>query len=350
MKRISIFRRVNDIIKFERLRLKTNKYLREGEFLLNKDIIFIVNLPATDYYYLPYFQLYQYKNVVVNFSYVNSNKVVSRLFGFFSKYFIYRKYLKTKYEESKKYIIFFDGQYTLCSGEFRRLLKNKYPGCNIIFHLGDLVCTKKGIKIEDIKNFSDLTVTYDHNDADNYKLICHPDSYSILPNEMLCSSNIKHSVIFYGMAKNRAMEILGVYDVLKRNNVDCDFCVPGLSREESEKRPELVNSHFIPYIEYLKKVQSSDCILEIIQKGSRGCTFRTWEAIVYNKKLITNNQSVKEESFYNPNYILVIDSFDSIDIEWLKNGIKVDYGYAEKLSPESCFKFYLDALNNDIQN
>ena len=56
-------------------------------------------------------------------------------------------------------------------------------------------------------------------------------------------------------------------------------------------------------------------------------------------------KSVKDEEFYNPQYIQVIDSIDSLDMEWLKNDVKVDYGYSGKLSPRSCFEYYLSMLN-----
>ena len=307
-------------------------------------MVFIVNLPATDYYYLPYFQLYQFKNVFVNFSYVNSNKHIDSVLKKLSKGSVYKKYLKVEYDSSKQYVIFFDGQYTLCSNEFRQILKEKYPECKIIFHLGDLIETKKGINIEDIKAFSDLTVTYDHNDADNYGLTYHPDPYSQLPEEMLQSSNSHKNVIFFGLAKNRSAEILRVYDVLKRNSINCTFCIPDLSESDCNTRPELRGASYTPYIDYLKTVQSSDCLLEIIQKGSRGCTFRTWEAVVYNKKLITNNPSVKDEAFYDSRFIQIIESAEDIDADWINNAIKVNYGYSRVLAPSSCFEFYLDKL------
>ena len=177
MAKFKILRRVSDILAFQKLRCKTRKYIKSEGYLIDENMVFIVNLPATDYYYLPYFQLYQFKNVFVNFSYVNSNKHIDSVLKKLSKGSVYKKYLKVEYDSSEQYVIFFDGQYTLCSNEFRQILKEKYPECKIIFHLGDLIETKKGINIEDIKAFSDLTVTYDHNDADNYGLTYHPDPY-----------------------------------------------------------------------------------------------------------------------------------------------------------------------------
>lgn len=336
--------RFNSIIYFEHLRYKTKRYVKSGGYLIDKNIIFIVFLPASDYYYLPYFQLYSYKNVIVNFVYSNSNLLLSKVLGDSAGGIICKKDKNLEFDENKRYVVFFDGQYTQCSKELRDYYKIKYPNCSIIFHIGDLLRTKKGINIENIKAFADLIVTYDHNDAEDYNLICHPDPYSLLPAEMLSSSYKTSDVIFYGYAKNRSKEVLGVYDLLKSNKIDCDFSIPDLRKEDSKNRLELAGAKFTPYLEYLKRVRNTNCILEIIQKGSRGCTFRTWEAITYNKKLITNNPSVRDEEFYNPQFIQVIDSIESIDVDWIKNEVDVDYEYAEKLSPQSCFHFYLKCL------
>ena len=346
---MKIISRLKSIFIFEILRYRSKKYISKKSILIDKDTLFFVYIPATDYYYLPYFQLYQFENVFVSFSYINSNELFLKTLRKTKNSSIYSKYIDVDYDNTKKYVFFFDGKYSWCSNTFREYLKKRYPGCKIIFHLGDLLSTHKNIHINEIKRFSDLVVTYDHNDADSNDLIYHSDPYSKLPREMLINDKDKCQLLFYGYAQNREEEILSVYDIMKNNGVKCDFCVPDLSQEGCGVCPELANAKFTPYLKYLKKVQNSDCILEIIQRGSRGCTFRTWEAIVYNKRLITNNQSVLNEEFYNPQFIQVIDSLDSINVDWIKNDVVVDYGYSDRLSPEECFKFYLDRLNKNIE-
>lgn len=338
--------RLKGIYTFEKLRHKAEKYVKREEYLIDENTEFLVYVPATDYYYLPYYQLYRYKNVHVRFSYINSNELILKTMRKISSNLVYKRYTKQKYEPNKKYVVFFDGQYSLCSEGFKAYLQNKYPGCKLIFHLGDLLSTHKNIHIEEIKQFSDLVVTYDHNDADANGLTYHSDPYSILPSGLLNVPKEKSHMIFYGYAKDRANTLLKIYDRMKESGLRCDFGIPDLKEEDCLNRPELADAQFTPYLDYLGKVQSSDCILEIIQGGSRGCTFRTWEAVVYNKKLVTNNQSVKEEVFYNPDYIQVIDSFDSLDLNWLKKDVRVNYQFAEQLSPKACFEFYLKCLNN----
>lgn len=336
-----IISRVKRIHSFEKLRRNTKKFIHKDEFFIDENTIFLVFIPATDYYYLPYFQLYRYKNVFVDFSYINSNEFILKTLRKIPTGIFYRKFVSKKYDPSKRYVIFFDGQYVICSQKFRNFLKNNYTNCKIIFHLGDLISTKKGVRVDDIKDFADLVVTYDHNDADKYGFIYHFTPYTKLPAELLQSTFNKSQILFYGLAKNRTVELIQIYDKLKNSNMKCEFCIPDLSDDYLGSRPELANATYTPYWDYLRRVQNTQCLLEIIQKGSRGCTFRTLEAVVYNKKLITNNPSIREETFYNPQYIQVIDSIDSLDVDWITKDVKVDYGYVEQLSPKACFEFYL---------
>jgi len=56
--------------------------------------------------------------------------------------------------------------------------------------------------------------------------------------------------------------------------------------------------------EYIKRSQS---LLDIQRSGQKGLTFRVFESLGLQKKLITTNSDIKTYDFYNPNNILVID-------------------------------------------
>lgn len=45
-----------------------------------------------------------------------------------------------------------------------------------------------------------------------------------------------------------------------------------------------------------------------MRENQTGLSFRVFEAMALEKKLITNNQFIKKYSFYNPNNILVIEN------------------------------------------
>ncbi|MBP6410371.1 MAG: hypothetical protein KA313_04665, partial [Pseudarcicella sp.] len=53
---------------------------------------------------------------------------------------------------------------------------------------------------------------------------------------------------------------------------------------------------------------TSFAILDLVRKNQTGISFRVFEAMAFQKKIITNNASIKEYNFYNPNNICVINS------------------------------------------
>lgn len=59
-------------------------------------------------------------------------------------------------------------------------------------------------------------------------------------------------------------------------------------------------------------VLQSKILVDIKRPSHDGLSFRFFEAIGYDKKIITNNQSVKHYDFYNPNNILITD-FENLD-------------------------------------
>lgn len=65
----------------------------------------------------------------------------------------------------------------------------------------------------------------------------------------------------------------------------------------------------------LDYVAKSKAILDIVQEGQEGLTLRSMEALFFEKKLITNNQSIIKEKFYRKENIFIIghDKIDEIE-------------------------------------
>ena len=89
----------------------------------------------------------------------------------------------------------------------------------------------------------------------------------------------------------------------------------------------------LPYENVVSNILSANCILEMVAKGQNVQTARYYEAVCYNKKLLTNNPNIKELSFYNPKYMQHFESVEDIDFEWVKRRELIDYHYNNEFSP-----------------
>jgi hypothetical protein len=63
----------------------------------------------------------------------------------------------------------------------------------------------------------------------------------------------------------------------------------------------------MPLSEVNDYINRSKVLLDINRLGQIGLTFRVFESLGLEKKLITTNADIKNYDFYNPNNILIID-------------------------------------------
>lgn len=59
--------------------------------------------------------------------------------------------------------------------------------------------------------------------------------------------------------------------------------------------------------EVLDHYQNSTVMVDFMRQNQHGLSFRVFEAMALNKKLITDNPLIKNYDFYNPNNILIVD-------------------------------------------
>ena len=89
----------------------------------------------------------------------------------------------------------------------------------------------------------------------------------------------------------------------------------------------------MPYEKLLMLTQLSNCIFDMTQVGQTGVTFRYYEAVVYNKKLLTNNREIVNMPFFDDRFIHFYNHIEDIDWDWVKRREEIDYGYNGEFSP-----------------
>lgn len=117
------------------------------------------------------------------------------------------------------------------------------------------------------------------------------------------------------------------------NQVPFDFWLKPY--EGNEINNEYVHYAEMPYAENVERVKHSQCILEVMHEGFVGITQRYLEAIVYGKKLLTNNKEIKNLPYYNPKSMYYFENVMNIDWNWIKSDEKVDYHYQGEFEPET---------------
>ncbi|MEI3222851.1 MAG: hypothetical protein V8R96_00395 [Gemmiger sp.] len=175
----------------------------------------------------------------------------------------------------------------------------------------------------------DAVFTFDKADANKYHIRFWQTPYSAR-NE---KSESKIDLYFCGVDTDRTAIINAISKIEK-----LDFSMDLIQIENNNQyNDERISTHTVdeimPYEVVLKRTLEANCVLEIVRPGQVGFTLRTFEAVVYNKKLLTNNEHIKEFQFYNPSYMKVFKSVEDIDWKWVKERNAVNYHYKGDFSP-----------------
>ena len=139
---------------------------------------------------------------------------------------------------------------------------------------------------------------------------------------------------FCGKNKCRLDIITAVRDRLIKAGLKCNYLLttwdPSITSEGG-----IPVRHWVPYAETIGGILETNCILEVLSENNRASTLRYKEAVIYNKKLLTNNPNITGLPYYDSRWMRVFQTAEDIDLEWLHAVEPVDYGYRGDYSAET---------------
>ena len=225
---------------------------------------------------------------------------------------------------------------TYLTNDYLKYLRLRYPGCRLIKVCRDLVKVSERqdeYKLEDMKKNFDLIMSFDRYESEREGLVYFQEIESKIDiNPSLDAP--KYDIFFAGVAKDRWPRLLKAYKIFTSAGLKCHYYIVNLPKEQQIELEGVEYSNKpLEYTEMLQRSIDSKCLLEINQSGAVGYTSRFLEAVMYNKKLITDNYSIIDDKFYNPKYIQCVKNVDDIDTEFVKSTEEVNYNYKDEFSP-----------------
>ncbi|MGN1131303.1 MAG: hypothetical protein ACI4RL_00240 [Ruminococcus sp.] len=231
----------------------------------------------------------------------------------------------------KYFVIFNNSSISEYSPELIRKLGKK-KNIELVLYFSDPVdafVAQKAKKIAQQVSFKHI-FSFDPDDCKKYNYTYINALYSKKEFEKV--DEISNDLYFVGENKGRLPILNTIYDNAKKNNASPYFRIQRVPDEECDRKDIIYNKR-IPYLATLEELQYANCILDIVQEGQSGVTLRYYEAICYNKKLLTNSTTVKSMPYYNPKYMQVFRNVEDIDWDWVKDDSPVDYEYKNDFSP-----------------
>ncbi|MBF4463859.1 hypothetical protein [Flavobacterium sp. LC2016-12] len=233
-----------------------------------------------------------------------------RIYNFFLKTF-FQKNLKTmhfgkKIIESLEKTNEMQDVILVIKGDFidpESVLKLKRFGKKTIAYFNDNTYKCPKI-IRVIPNFDEV-FSFEKNDCDKYNLKFATNwiyNFTSVPDKKPIEFQV-----FNVISKDKRLPILcKIVQNLKSKNISHKILVYDKKNKSKKAKIEFITNHIsLPEIE--EYINRSQVLLDINRKNQSGLTFRVFESIGLQKKLITTNADIVNYDFYNPNNILVID-------------------------------------------
>ena len=209
-------------------------------------------------------------------------------------------------------------------------LRKHAPDCPLVFYLVDgmkRTMESNGCGREKLTGFLsqfDLVLTYDRQDAEEYHY-----EYMELPvwtAKETAPVNAEYDVYFCGRGKGREGLLNGIYEHLEAGGARPMMVISGEGRTDGREGHFHVQS-WRPYSEVVEQMKKARCVLEILAGSNTSATLRYKEAVVYNKKLLTNNPHASAMPYFDARWMRIFEKPEDIDVQWLLDDEPVDYGY-----------------------
>ena len=111
----------------------------------------------------------------------------------------------------------------------------------------------------------------------------------------------------------------------------------GVPQKERIEGDGLIYDSPISYMDNLRYVLASKCILEVMQANADGYTPRLWEAIMYDKHLLTNNAFIRNTQYWNPRGIHLLTECN--DFLFINNSVSYSGDIKKSKSPVNMLYF-----------
>lgn len=192
-------------------------------------------------------------------------------------------------------------------------------------------------------NLFDKILSFDKQDCLKYGFTYIPQGQVFsMPKNLSLSKDKQTELFFVGMGAGR-------YDILNETarklegKVDYKIHVVGTPKDKQVSGTHIIYNEAVSYEDEMEFVYNTNTVLDVAKEGQSGITLRVCEALLFNKKILTNNETIRQMPFYNPLYIYIYKEAKDIDISFIKDKREVNYGLdKDYFSPKRVIELLID--------
>ena len=190
----------------------------------------------------------------------------------------------------------------LITTDYLKWIKKVKPNAQLNFIYGNMVGKAKHPMPNEIPSCYRVW-SYDGGDCEKYglrKFFCNGYFKCFIK----AHKKTKQDVLFVGGDKGRGEYLLSIEKEMNALGISTKFIIVKSSKLDKDKP---YYHEPVSYDVVTDMVAESKAVLNVAMPGQTGVTMRDLEAILIGVKLITTNPHTKEEDFYNPNNVYLLN-------------------------------------------
>lgn len=237
---------------------------------------------------------------------------------------------------------------------FIRFIRENNPNARLIYQYWnplppDMKNRKIFIKLlQNRKKYDFVIVSFDKKDCKQY---CFTYAPQYIPGSIEKTQNnlpIESDVFFIGKDKGRLKFLKTLDKKLRDLQISSLFWVLPDDKNKKYKKDEekYLIAKEVPHKEALIQDQKCKAILDVVQKGQMGLTWRAVEALLLEKKLITTLIDIKNYDFYRKENIFILGEDNIEDLKRFLNSPY--YKIPEEIMREYTFKGWCDVVSKSL--
>ena len=250
---------------------------------------------------------------------IHNAEPLNRKFELPFKSIWYRKCVDEQFfsVEDRIYFVFYESFHMTYSRKLLSYLKKKYARSKFIFYFSNPVGDYNLKRLNKIKDMFDAVITFNRSDAEKYGFTYYCGCDFMLLPDINAEKDKLSDLFFIGANKGRLELLLSVFEKMSGAGLKCDFWITDVPAEKQKYADVIHYNQKLTYDEVLQHDVNTKCILEVLRDGKQYYSIRTIEAFKYRKKLLTMNESVKSQWFFNPDIIQTFITAEDISIDFI---------------------------------
>lgn len=233
------------------------------------------------------------------------------------------------FDGQKKYCVIYT-DISACRTDIHYLEKlSQKKNIIMVMVMANVVDSKEKLLKQRFKYFKYL-FSWDRADVEKYGMVYHSTYYSRI--KMPPKGSTESDCFFIGSSKGRLEVLQEIHKRVTAAGGKAEFYITNVDKKD-QTEPGIHYNQRLPYSVVLANDMASNCIVEVIAGNQVGQTLRAEEAIIGNKKLLTNNVHMKENPYYKSGFIRVFTDICDEDIDFIMRKEEVEYNYQDDYSP-----------------